>query len=67
MPPLTETLARALSQRAGVEPTIVDAAALEGVLAIEIDRPGEAGADRLCNALAARNEFGGPAISYNFV
>ena len=37
-------------------------AALDGVLAIEIDRPSEAGADRLCNALAARNEFGGPAI-----
>jgi type III pantothenate kinase len=40
----------------------VDAAALDGVLAIEIDRPAEAGADRLCNALAARTEFGGPAI-----
>lgn len=62
VPPLTDTLARALAARAGVEAQIVDAAALESVLAIEIDRPAEAGADRLCNALAARTEFGGPAI-----
>jgi type III pantothenate kinase len=62
VPPLTETLSRALAQRAGVDALIVDAGALDGVLAIEIDRPSEAGADRLCNALAARTEFGGPAI-----
>jgi type III pantothenate kinase len=55
-------MAQALAERAGVETRIVDAAALDGVLAIEIDRPAEAGADRLCNALAARTEFGGPAI-----
>jgi len=62
VPPLTDSLARALVLRAGVEAQVVDAAALDGVLAIEIDRPAEAGADRLCNALAARTEFGGPAI-----
>lgn len=62
VPPLTETLARALASRAGVEAQVVDAVSLDGVLAIEIDRPAEAGADRLCNALAARNEYGGPAI-----
>ena len=64
VPPLTATLTGALTARfrAGVETLIVDAAALEGVLPIEIDRPSEAGADRLCNALAARTEFGGPAI-----
>ncbi|HSM37859.1 MAG TPA: type III pantothenate kinase [Candidatus Limnocylindrales bacterium] len=62
VPPLTETLARALAQRNGVEALIVDAAALDGILQIDIDRPSEAGADRLCNALAARTEFGGPAI-----
>ena len=32
------------------------------MLTINIDRPSEAGADRLANALAARVEFGGPAI-----
>ena len=41
---------------------VVDAATLKGILPIEIDRPAEAGADRLCNALAAGIEFGGPAI-----
>lgn len=64
VPPLTATLSEALGSRfrQGVEILVVDAASLEGVLAIEIDRPAEAGADRLCNALAARTEFGGPAI-----
>ena len=64
VPPLTATLSEALGARfrPGVEILNVDAASLEGVLAIEIDRPSEAGADRLCNALAARTEFGGPAI-----
>jgi type III pantothenate kinase len=45
-----------------VQPLILEAATLTGVLTIEIDRPAEAGADRLVNALAAREEFGGPAI-----
>jgi type III pantothenate kinase len=61
VPPLTDTLRTALARR-GLEPVIVDASSLAGVLAIEIDNPAEAGADRLCNALAARNELGGPAI-----
>ena len=62
VPPLTAALTEALAQRPGLETHVVEAVALEGVLAIEIDRPSEAGADRLCNALAARSEFGGPAI-----
>jgi type III pantothenate kinase len=62
VPPLSDTFERFVRTRIGLEPMIVDAASLRGVLAIEIDRPAEAGADRLCNALAARTEFGGPAI-----
>lgn len=62
VPPLTDTLVHALASRADVDTQVIDAANLVGVLGIEIDRPAEAGADRLCNALAARNEFGGPAI-----
>ena len=62
VPPLTSTFERFIRSRVGLEPIIVDAASLAGTLAIEIDRPAEAGADRLCNALAARTEFGGPAI-----
>jgi type III pantothenate kinase len=41
---------------------ILEAASVRGVLDIRIDRPAEAGADRLANALAALTEFGGPAI-----
>ncbi len=62
VPPLTEALDRAVRAHAGVEPVLIDAETIGHVLAIEIDRPGEAGADRLCNALAAREEFGGPAV-----
>jgi type III pantothenate kinase len=62
VPPLTGTIERFVRTRMGLEPCIVDAGALADVLRIEIDRPAEAGADRLCNALAARTEFGGPAI-----
>jgi type III pantothenate kinase len=62
VPPLTETWERLVSERVGVAPTVVDASSLAGVLDVRIDRPSEAGADRLANALAARIEFGGPAI-----
>ena len=62
VPPLTGTFERFLRDRVGLVPVTVDAGTLEGILSIEIDRPAEAGADRLCNALAAGTEFGGPAI-----
>ena len=62
VPPLTGTFEQFVRTRIGLEPMIVDAGSLAGLLRIEIDRPAEGGADRLCNALAARNEFGGPAI-----
>ena len=62
VPPLALGWTRMLERRAGVAPLIIEAALLKGVLAIEIDRPAEAGADRLVNALAAREEVGGPAI-----
>ena len=62
VPPLTETWERLATERIGIVPAIVDATSLAGVLEIRIDRPAEAGADRLANALAVRTEFGGPAI-----
>jgi type III pantothenate kinase len=62
VPPLTETWGRLATERIGVTPVAIDASALDGVLEIRIDRPSEAGADRLANALAAHREFGGPAI-----
>jgi type III pantothenate kinase len=61
-PPLTDSFTAFVRQRLALEPLVVDAAALGGIMAIDIDRPSEAGADRLCNALAAGLEFGGPAI-----
>jgi type III pantothenate kinase len=62
VPPLTATFSDFVERRLGITPLIIDAAALRNVLDIRIDRPAEAGADRLINALAARIEFGGPAI-----
>jgi type III pantothenate kinase len=62
VPPLTDTWERLATERIGVMPHLVDAGSLAGTLEIRIDRPAEAGADRLANALAARDEFGGPAI-----
>lgn len=62
VPPLTETWERLVTERIGVSPAFVDASTLDGILEVRIDRPSEAGADRLANALAARTEFGGPAI-----
>jgi type III pantothenate kinase len=62
VPPLTDSFTAFARQRLRLEPLVVDAAALDGILVIDIDRPAEAGADRLCNALAAGIEFGGPAI-----
>ncbi len=62
VPPLTATFSRFVDERLGIAPLSVDASALGGVLEIRIDRPAEAGADRLINALAARIEVGGPAI-----
>ena len=62
VPPITASFERLARERLGVEPMILEAASVRGVLEIRIDRPAEAGADRLANALAALTEFGGPAI-----
>ncbi len=62
VPPLTTSFRRMAQQRIGVEPYALEAASVAGILSIETDRPAEAGADRLANALAARVELGGPAI-----
>ncbi len=62
VPSATATLDRLVRDRLGVVPLLVDASSLDGTLQIRIDRPAEAGADRLANALAAWREYGGPAI-----
>jgi type III pantothenate kinase len=62
VPPPTASYTRCVETRLRLVPFVVDATTLPGELRVEIDRPTEAGADRLANALAARNEYGGPAI-----
>jgi len=44
-----------------VDPVIVEPGIRTG-MPIRIDNPKEAGADRICNAVAAYEEYGGPAI-----
>ncbi|HYN64394.1 MAG TPA: type III pantothenate kinase, partial [Candidatus Limnocylindrales bacterium] len=39
VPPLTETITQFVRRRLQVDPLVVDAAALDGILAISIDRP----------------------------
>ncbi|MBI1250189.1 MAG: type III pantothenate kinase [Alphaproteobacteria bacterium] len=54
---------RNLSRRyVGVEPMVVGDGDLELGIAVRIDKPSEAGADRLVNAIGAFIEYGGPAI-----
>jgi type III pantothenate kinase len=62
VPPLTTAYMRFAQRRLGQRALVIDAAALSASLVIDIERPAEAGADRLCNAVAAGIEFGGPAI-----
>ena len=62
VPPLTDSFTAFVRDRLDIQPLVIDAATLDGILSVQIDRPAEAGADRLCNALAAGVEFGGPAI-----
>jgi type III pantothenate kinase len=54
---------RNLSRRyVGVEPMVVGEDGLDLGIAVRIDKPSEAGADRLVNAIGAYIAYGGPAI-----
>ncbi|HTJ91101.1 MAG TPA: type III pantothenate kinase [Acidocella sp.] len=48
-----------------VEPLVAEAS-LDWGFAIKVDHPGEVGADRLLNALAAHNHYGGPLVVVDF-
>jgi type III pantothenate kinase len=48
-----------------VEPLVAEAS-LDWGFAIKVDNPGEVGADRLLNALAAHNHYGGPLVVVDF-
>jgi type III pantothenate kinase len=62
VPRLTETVQQMFDWHMGVAPYVLDARSLAGALEIRIERPTEAGADRLANALAVRREMETPAI-----
>jgi type III pantothenate kinase len=54
---------RNLSRRyVGAEPMVIGEAGLQLGIEVRIDKPSEAGADRLVNAVGAFIEYGGPAI-----
>ena len=65
VPSLTATF-QDLSQRyLGLEPLNVSCRVDLGI-GIAIDMPEQAGADRLCNAVALSQQFGAPAVSVDF-
>lgn len=61
VPPITPPLIEVCRDRLGLPTTLFDAS-LDLGIAVRTDRPGETGADRLANAVAAFHRFGGPAI-----
>ncbi len=58
-----QTLAR---KAFGCEPQIVGDPALDLGLAVKVDKPSEVGSDRLVNAVAAFDRYGGPLIIVDF-
>ncbi len=65
VPPLTEEGRRALQRLVGSEPLLVVPGIRTG-LKIRTDSPQEVGADRIVNAVAALERYGGPAVIVDF-
>lgn len=65
VPPLLHTITKTLKDYVGVAPQLVGAGLAAG-MKIRLDHPAEAGADRLVNAVAARELYGTPAIVVDF-
>ena len=61
VPPLTKSLGEMSRKYLEVEPIIVNSDLDTGVK-VETDNPAEVGADRIVNAVAAFDQYGGPAI-----
>jgi type III pantothenate kinase len=61
VPPLTATFEELLSNYFGISPLVIEAGVKTGVR-IRMDNPREVGADRIVNAAAAHNLYGGPVI-----
>ncbi|PTQ51296.1 MAG: Pantothenate kinase type III, CoaX-like [Brockia lithotrophica] len=65
VPPLTSSLREAARALFGVDPLILGPGVRTGI-PIRIDNPRELGADRLANAVGARERYGAPAIVVDF-
>ena len=65
VPALTPTFIGLARGSLGLEPLIVSSQIPLGI-AIDIDMPEQAGADRLCNAAALSQLYGAPAVSVDF-
>ena len=61
VPKMTAHISEMMERYAGAKPLIVGPGIVTGVR-IGVDNPGEVGADRIVNALAAYKLYGGPAI-----
>ena len=65
VPSLTSTFQELIRRYLAVEPLSVNSGTPLGI-GIAIDMPEQAGADRLCNAVALSQLFGAPAVSVDF-
>lgn len=65
VPPLHSTLARLAREYFGHEPLFVEPGVRTG-MPIRYDNPAEVGADRIVNALAARELYGSPVVVVDF-
>ncbi|HHV63721.1 MAG TPA: type III pantothenate kinase [Peptococcaceae bacterium] len=65
VPPLTPTLEKMVKKYFGVKPIVVGPGVKTGI-SIVYDNPREVGADRIVNAVAAYNKYGGPLIIVDF-
>jgi type III pantothenate kinase len=65
VPPLNSSIRELVEKYFGVEPMFVEPGVKTG-LSIHVDNPQEVGADRIVNAVAAYESFGGPSIVVDF-
>lgn len=65
VPDLTSTFRNLCIEYIGQKPLVVTARTDSGIT-LDVDHPGEVGADRIVNAAAVHNLYGGPAICVDF-
>jgi len=65
VPRLQETFSEIARRYSGCEALVVNGTMRTGIR-VNIDNPSEAGADRICNAIAAREGYGSPSIVVDF-